>query len=180
MKLILLGPPGAGKGTQSLKIMEKLKIPQISTGDLLRESVRNKTELGIKAKEFIDSGKLVPDELVISIIKERLKREDCKKGFILDGFPRTLEQAEALEKIIAIDKVIELDVEFSALVKRLTGRRSCPKDGSVYHLEFKPPKNDEKCDICQSPLIQRSDDNEATVKSRIQTYKEKTEPLINF
>jgi len=180
MKLILLGPPGAGKGTQSAKIVEKLNIPQISTGDLLRAAVRNKTQLGLKAKEFIDAGKLVPDDLVVSLIKERLAENDCKPGFILDGFPRTIEQAKALESFVDIDLVIDLDVELTALVKRLTGRRSCPKDGSVYHLEVKPPKKDELCDICGSPLMQRSDDNEETVKSRIATYKEKTEPLIKF
>ncbi|NHI91576.1 MAG: adenylate kinase [Candidatus Lokiarchaeota archaeon] len=182
MKLILLGPPGAGKGTQSEKIMEKLNIPQISTGDLLRSAVRNKTDLGIKAKEYMDAGKLVPDNLVIALIKERLEKDDCKKGFILDGFPRTIDQAKSLETDVGvdIDLVIDLDVDLTVLVRRLTGRRSCPKDGSVYHLEFKPPKNDELCDICGAQLIQRSDDNEETVKSRILTYKDKTEPLIKF
>ena len=180
MKLILLGPPGAGKGTQSLKIVEKLNIPQISTGDLLRAAVRNKTELGVKAKEYIDAGKLVPDDLVVSLIKERLAKDDCKSGFILDGFPRTIEPAKALESFVDIYLVIDLDVELTALVKRLTGRRSCPKDGSVYHLEFKPPNEEGLCDICGAQLIQRSDDNEETVKSRIATYKEKTEPLIKF
>jgi len=180
MKIILVGGPGAGKGTQSLKIVDKLGIPQISTGDFLRAAVRNKTELGIKAKEFMDAGKLVTDELVIALMKERLSQDDCKKGFILDGFPRTYEQAKALESITEIDRVIELHVEFSKLVKRLTGRRSCPKDGSVYHLEFKPPKQDGNCDLCGTKLIQRSDDNEETAKSRIETYVNKTEPLIKY
>ena len=180
MKIILVGGPGAGKGTQSLKIVDKLGIPQISTGDILRAAVRNKTELGLKAKEFMDAGKLVTDELVIALMKERLSKDDCKNGFILDGFPRTYEQAKALESITEIDRVIELHVEFSKLVKRLTGRRSCPKDGSVYHLEFKPPKNDGNCDLCGTKLIQRSDDNEETAKSRIETYVNKTEPLIKY
>lgn len=185
MNIILLGPPGGGKGTQARFITEKFGIPQISTGDMLRDAVTNKTDLGLKAKEYMDAGKLVPDDLVIQIVEERLKRDDCKDGFILDGFPRTLLQAEALDKILIrmskkIDYVINIDVPAEDIVKRLTSRRICKKCGNIYNLLSNPPKIDGKCDICGGELYQREDDKEETVRRRLQVYKEDTEPLIMY
>jgi len=185
MNIILLGPPGGGKGTQARFITEKFGIPQISTGDMLRDAVTNKTDLGLKAKEYMDAGKLVPDDLVIQIVEERLKRDDCKDGFILDGFPRTLLQAEALDKILTrmskkIDYVINIDVPAEDIVKRLTSRRICKKCGNIYNLLSNPPKIDGKCDICGGELYQREDDKEETVRRRLQVYKEDTEPLIMY
>ena len=185
MNIILLGPPGGGKGTQARFITEKFGIPQISTGDMLRDAVTNKTDLGLKAKEYMDAGKLVPDDLVIKIVEERLKRDDCKDGFILDGFPRTLLQAEALDKILTrmskkIDYVINIDVPAEDIVKRLTSRRICKKCGNIYNLLSNPPKIDGKCDICGGELYQREDDKEETVRRRLQVYKEDTEPLIMY
>jgi len=185
MNIILLGPPGGGKGTQARFITEKFGIPQISTGDMLRDAVTNKTDLGLKAKEYMDAGKLVPDDLVIKIVEERLKRDDCKDGFILDGFPRTLLQAEALDKILTrmskkIDYVINIDVPAEDIVKRLTSRRICKKCGNIYNLLSNPPKIDGRCDICGGELYQREDDKEETVRRRLQVYKEDTEPLIMY
>ncbi|HIH77863.1 MAG TPA: adenylate kinase [Halobacteria archaeon] len=185
MNIILLGLPGGGKGTQARFITEKFGIPQISTGDMLRDAVTNKTDLGLKAKEYMDAGKLVPDDLVIKIVEERLKRDDCKDGFILDGFPRTLLQAEALDKILTrmskkIDYVINIDVPAEDIVKRLTSRRICKKCGNIYNLLSNPPKIDGKCDICGGELYQREDDKEETVRRRLQVYKEDTEPLIMY
>lgn len=185
MNIILLGPPGGGKGTQARFITEKFGIPQISTGDMLRDAVTNKTDLGLKAKEYMDAGKLVPDDLVIKIVEERLKRDDCKDGFILDGFPRTLLQAEALDKILTrmskkIDYVINIDVPAEDIVKRLTSRRICKKCGNIYNLLSNPPKIDGRCDICGGELYQRDDDKEETVRRRLQVYKEDTEPLIMY
>lgn len=185
MNIILLGPPGGGKGTQARFITEKFGIPQISTGDMLRDAVTNKTDLGLKAKEYMDAGKLVPDDLVIKIVEERLKRDDCKDGFILDGFPRTLLQAEALDKILTrmskkMDYVINIDVPAEDIVKRLTSRRICKKCGNIYNLLSNPPKIDGRCDICGGELYQRDDDKEETVRRRLTVYKEDTEPLIMY
>ena len=186
MNLILLGGPGAGKGTQAKKLIKKYQIPQISTGDILRAAVKDGTEMGKKAKEFMDAGKLVPDEVVIGIIKDRLKEPDCQKGFILDGFPRTVPQAEALEKVLSgmgkkVDHVVSIDVDEEELVTRLTGRRTCKNAacGQMYHIKFNPPKKDLICDKCGGELYQRDDDNETTVRSRLATYNQATKPLID-
>ncbi len=187
MNLILLGGPGAGKGTQAKKLIDKFKIPQISTGDILRAAVKEGTEMGRKAKEFMDAGKLVPDEVVIGIIKDRLKESDAQQGFILDGFPRTVPQAEALDKVLAdmgkkIDHVVSIDVDEEALVERLTGRRTCKNAacGQMFHVKFNPPKKASVCDKCGGELYQRDDDNEATVRSRLATYNQATKPLIDY
>ena len=181
MRLILLGAPGAGKGTQAEIICEKLSIPAISTGNILRKAVKNGTEMGKKAKAFIDSGKLVPDEVIISIIKERLGEPDCAGGFILDGVPRTVVQAEAIEKAgIEIDKVIDIEVADEAIVKRLSGRRVCSSCGASYHTIYKPSADPTKCDRCGGELIVRKDDEPSTVLERLRTYHEQTEPLKDF
>jgi adenylate kinase len=187
MNLILLGGPGAGKGTQAKKLIDKYQVPQISTGDILRAAVKEGTEMGRKAKEFMDAGKLVPDEVVIGIIKDRLAQADCKQGFILDGFPRTVPQAEALGKVLeglkaGIDHVISIDVDEEALVTRLTGRRTCKNAacGQMFHIQFTPPKKEGVCDKCGGELYQRDDDNETTVRSRLTTYNTATAPLIDF
>ena len=181
MRLILLGAPGAGKGTQAEIICEKLSIPAISTGNILREAVKNGTEMGQKAKSFIDSGKLVPDEVIISIIKERLSEPDCAGGFILDWVPRTVVQAEAIEKAgIEIDKVIDIEVADEAIVKRLSGRRVCASCGASYHTVYKPSTDPTKCDRCGGELIVRKDDEPATVLERLAVYHEQTEPLKDF
>jgi adenylate kinase len=187
MNLILLGGPGAGKGTQAKKLIDKYKIPQISTGDILRAAVKEGTEMGKKAKECMDAGQLVPDEVVIGIIKDRLAQPDCKKGFILDGFPRTVPQAEALDKVLnglgsKIDHVVSIDVDEEALVARLTGRRTCKSAacGQMFHIEYTPPKKAGVCDKCGTELYQRDDDNETTVRSRLTTYNQATKPLIDY
>ena len=181
MNLILLGAPGAGKGTQAEKICEKLSIPAISTGNMLREAMANGTEMGLKAKSFIDAGKLVPDEVVIGIIDERLKQDDCKNGFILDGFPRTIPQAEALDEMgVRIDKVIDIEVPDKKIASRLSGRRVCLKCGATYHTEFKKPKTEGICDACGDTLVQRKDDMPETVLDRLKTYHEQTEPLKGY
>jgi len=181
MRLILLGAPGAGKGTQAEIICEKLSIPAVSTGNIIREAVKNGTEMGRKAKAFIDSGKLVPDDVIISIIKERLSEPDCKNGFILDGVPRTVAQAEAIEKMgIVIDKVIDIEVADEAIVKRLSGRRVCASCGASYHTVYKPSADPTKCDRCGGELIIRKDDEPATVLERLAVYHEQTEPLKDF
>lgn len=183
--IILLGPPGAGKGTQAKKLMDRFAIPQISTGDMLREAVTGGTDLGKKAKECMDSGTLVPDEVVIGIVKERLRKPDCDNGFILDGFPRTIPQAEALENVTRelgkdVDYVVSLDADDSELVERLSGRRTCRACGAMYHVLFNPPKEKGRCDKCGGELYQRDDDQETTIVNRLKTYKEMTEPLIKF
>lgn len=181
MKLILLGAPGAGKGTQSEIIAGRLSVPIISTGNILKEAVREGTELGLKAKAFMDEGALVPDDVIIGIINKRLSGEDCADGFILDGFPRTIEQAKALEDMgVDIDKVIDIDVPDSVIIGRMSGRRTCPKCGASYHVLHRKPKTEGVCDKCNEPLIIRSDDEEATVKHRLQVYHDVTEKLKDF
>lgn len=181
MKLILLGAPGAGKGTQAAVISERLNIPQISTGNIIRAALKSGTEMGLKAKSFIDAGKLVPDEVVIGIIKERLAEADCENGFILDGFPRTIPQAEALDEMgIVIDKVIDIEVSDDVIINRLSGRRVCEKCGRPYHTESLKPKVDGICDDCTGALIQRKDDHPDTVKARLEIYHTETEPLKGY
>lgn len=181
MKLILLGAPGAGKGTQAELICKRLSIPAISTGNIIREAMKTGTEMGKKAKSFVDAGNLVPDEVVIGIIKERLAKDDCKNGFILDGFPRTIPQAEALDKMgIDIDAVLSIEVADEAIVKRMSGRRVCEKCGTSYHIEYKKPKTEGICDACGSSLICRKDDAPETVLDRLNVYHEQTEPLKGY
>jgi adenylate kinase len=187
MNLILLGGPGAGKGTQAKKLIDKFEIPQISTGDILRAAVKEGTEMGRKAKEFMDAGKLVPDAVVIGIVEDRLKQPDCQKGFILDGFPRTVPQAQALDAALTqmgsrIDHVVSINVDEDALVTRLTGRRTCKSAdcGQMYHVNFNPSKKAGVCDKCGAELYQRDDDNETTVRSRLATYNQATKPLIDY
>jgi adenylate kinase len=181
MNLILLGAPGAGKGTQAENIERELGIPQISTGNILKAAVKNGTEIGLKAKSFMDSGALVPDEVVIGILKERISEDDCKGGFILDGFPRTVPQADALDAMgIVIDKVISIEVPDEKIEARLSGRRACLNCGATYHMEYKPPKIEGKCDKCGSDLVTRDDDKPETVRDRLKTYHEKTAPLIEY
>ncbi len=181
MKLILLGAPGAGKGTQAEVIMDYLNIPAISTGNIIREALKNGTEVGLKAKSYMDAGKLVPDEVVIEIIKERLAQDDCKNGFILDGFPRTVPQAEALDAMgIAIDKVVDIEVADEKIAQRLGGRRVCANCGASYHTEYKPSKVEGVCDKCGGPTVQRKDDEPATVLDRLKVYHEQTEPLKDY
>lgn len=181
MKLILLGAPGAGKGTQAEKICEKLNIPAISTGNILRAAVKDGTEMGLKAKSYMDAGQLVPDEVVIGIIKDRLNDDDCKNGFILDGFPRTIPQAQALlDSGVDIDKVIDIEVPDEAITKRMSGRRVCSKCANSYHIEYKKPKVEGICDACGGELIQRKDDAPQTVLDRLVEYHKMTEPLKGF
>ena len=185
MNLVFLGLPGAGKGTQAKILANKYDIPHISTGDIFRNAIKNETPLGVKAKEYIDSGELVPDEVTNGIVKERLQDKDCNKGFILDGYPRTLDQAEALDSNLddfnkKIDLVIYTKVSESELIKRLTGRRICEDCGATYHVDFKPPKEESICDDCGGKLIQRDDDKEETVKKTINVNKNKTEKLIKY
>lgn len=180
MKLILLGPPGAGKGTQAEILSKKLGIDTISTGVMLRTAIREGTELGKLAEGYINEGKLVPDDVVVGIVKERLSQEDCEKGFILDGFPRTTAQAEALsESGVELDKVLSLEVSDEAIIERLSGRRECKLCGTPYHVVYKPSANGDKC-TCGGELIQRADDNEETVKNRIKIYHEQTEPIKDY
>lgn len=181
MKLILLGAPGAGKGTQAEKICEKLNIPAVSTGNIIRAALKNGTEMGLKAKAYMEAGQLVPDEVVIGIIKDRLKEDDCKNGFILDGFPRTIPQAQALEDMgIEIDKVIDIEVPDEKITARMSGRRVCAKCANSYHMEYKKPKVDGVCDACGGELVQRKDDAPETVQARLVEYHEMTEPLKDF
>ena len=185
MNIILLGPPGAGKGTQAQRIVDRYHIPQISTGDILRAAVKESTPLGMKAKGFMDQGQLVPDEIVIGIIEERLRTKDCDPGFTLDGFPRTIPQAEALHPILTnlgkkIDHVINIEVDPEELVRRLTGRRTCKNCGAMFHLLFQPPKKEGICDRCGAALYQRADDKEETIRTRLKEYEKQTAPLIQF
>ena len=181
MKLIFLGAPGAGKGTQAEIIAAELKIPTISTGNIIREALANGTEMGLKAKSFIEAGKLVPDDVVIGIIKDRLAADDCKGGFILDGFPRTIPQAEALDKMgVIIDKVVDIDVPDENIVNRMSGRRVCKACGSSYHIENKKPRVEGVCDACGGELQIRKDDAPETVFDRLNVYHEQTEPLKDY
>ena len=185
MKIIMLGAPGAGKGTQAKKIAEKYTIPHISTGDIFRANIKNNTELGQKAKTYMDKGELVPDELVVDLIMDRFKEADCANGYVLDGFPRTIPQAEALDKALAangekVDFAINVEVPDENIINRMSGRRACLKCGATYHIEHIPPKKEGICDKCGSELYQRDDDNEATVRSRLSTYNQATKPLIDY
>jgi adenylate kinase len=185
MRIILLGPPGAGKGTQAKDLVTKYGIPQISTGDILRKNLAEKTPLGLEAKKFMDKGELVPDSVVVGIVKERLKEPDCKKGYILDGFPRTVPQAESLDAALAdmktpLDKVLSIEVPDEELVKRLSGRRTCRSCQAGYHVMFKPPKTEGKCDVCGGELYQRDDDQEEAIKNRLKVYQASTAPLIDY
>lgn len=185
MKLILLGPPGAGKGTQAKMLTDKFNIPQVSTGDILRAAVKEGTPMGVRAKAFMDAGGLVPDEVVVGIVEERLAKQDCVNGFILDGFPRTVAQADALTITLRgmgkeLDSVISLEVDVEALVERLTGRRTCKACGKGYHLRFDPPKSESECGVCGGELFQRDDDREETIRKRLDVYSSQTSPLIRY
>ena len=185
MKILLIGPPGGGKGTQAKKISSKYNIPQISTGDMLREHVKNLSPLGIQAKEFMDSGELVPDNLILEMMKKKLSDNECQNGYILDGFPRTLPQAEGLDKILdqinsKLNKVIIIEVNDSTIIDRMSGRRVHKNSGRIYHIKFNPPKNEGLDDITNEPLSIRKDDKKETVKNRLEIYHDITKPLINY
>ena len=181
MKLIMLGAPGAGKGTQAEVISDTLKIPTISTGNIIREALKSGSEMGMKAKEYMDSGRLVPDDVVIGIIKDRLAQDDCANGFILDGFPRTIPQAEALDRMgVEIDRVIEIYVADEVIAQRVSGRRVCPKCGTSYHIEYKKPAVENVCNRCGDTLVQRKDDQPETVHERLKVYHDQTEPLKDY
>jgi len=185
MIIILLGAPGVGKGTQGKMLSEKYALPEISTGDILRAEVKNNTDLGKKAEEYMKKGELVPDAVIIGMMKNRMSREDCKNGFVLDGFPRTVDQANALENMLKsegknIDYVLNIAVPEEKIIRRISGRRSCPECKSVYNIYFSPPKENDVCDHCGCSLVLRDDDNEETVKSRLNTYNQKTSPLVDY
>ncbi len=181
MNLILLGAPGAGKGTQAEIISDHLQIPTISTGNIIREALKSGTEMGVKAKSYMDAGQLVPDEVVIGIIQDRLAEDDCQNGFILDGFPRTIPQAEALDRMgIVIDRVIDIEVADETIARRVSGRRVCLKCGATYHLDYKKPAVEGVCDRCGDTLVQRKDDMPETVQDRLKVYHEQTEPLKDY
>jgi adenylate kinase len=181
MRLILLGGPGAGKGTQANYIKERYDIPQISTGDMLRAAVKAGTDLGKKAKEYMDSGGLVPDEVIIGLVKERIQEPDCQKGFLFDGFPRTIPQADAMKDAgVPIDAVVEISVPDEEIIKRMSGRRAHLPSGRTYHVVFNPPKVEGKDDVTGEPLIQRDDDKEETVRKRLEVYHDQTEPLVDY
>lgn len=185
MKIIMLGAPGAGKGTQAQMIADKYEIPHVSTGDIFRENVKNGTQLGMEAKKYMDKGELVPDELTVRILLDRVAKEDCKNGYVLDGFPRTIPQAEVLENALSeigdkIDYAINVDVPDENIVRRMSGRRACLACGATFHIEHIPPKQEGICDKCGKELVQREDDKEETVKNRLEVYHKQTQPLIDF
>ena len=185
MNIILMGPPGAGKGTQAKRLISKYDIPHISTGDMFREAMKQGTELGLLAKRYIDDGHLVPDDVTIGIVRERLAKDDCQKGYLLDGFPRTIPQAEALETLTKeigreVEVVINIDADEKELIRRICGRRVCKACGTPYHVDTMKPKVDGVCDVCGGPLIQRADDNEEALKVRLGHYYEQTKPLLDF
>ena len=185
MILILLGPPGSGKGTQGARIIEKYKVPKISTGEIFRDLAAKGTELGLEAKKYWSAGKLVPDEVVVGLIRERIMRDDCKNGFILDGFPRTVQQADILGDLLAecnetLDAVLDFDVNEEELIRRLSGRRTCSHCGATYHLTSLPPKRDGICDHCGNPLAQRADDSPESIRMRLTEYRAKTAPLLSY
>jgi adenylate kinase len=181
MRLILLGPPGAGKGTQAQFIREKFAIPQISTGDMLRAAVKAGTPLGVAAKKVMDAGQLVSDDIIIGLVKERLKEPDCSKGYLFDGFPRTIPQAEAMKAAnVALDYVLEIDVPDEEIITRMSGRRVHPASGRTYHVKFNPPKAEGRDDVTGEPLVQRDDDKEATVRNRLEVYRKQTRPLVDY
>lgn len=185
MRLLLVGPPGAGKGTQAAVLSKKLGIPHISTGDMFRKAIKEGTKQGKKAKEYIDAGQLVPDGVTVEIIKERLSESDCSQGFLLDGFPRTVAQAEALDRLLGelgvkLEKVLNIELPGEKILARLTGRRVCKKCGCTFHISNKQPKIAGHCDLCDGELMQRTDDTEATVKSRLEVYQKQTAPVIEF
>ena len=185
MRLIMLGAPGAGKGTQAARIAEELRVTHISTGDIFRANIKNVTELGLKAKGYMDAGKLVPDELVCDLVADRIAKEDCAGGFILDGFPRTIPQAEALDAAVeklgtAIDYAVDIEVPDEAIISRMGGRRACTSCGATYHIKFNPPKTADVCDVCGNALVLRDDDKPETVKTRLDVYHEQTQPLIDY
>ena len=185
MKIVLLGPPGAGKGTQAKSISNRYSIPHISTGDIFRKNISENTPLGIEAKAYMDNGQLVPDEVTINMVKDRLQQDDCKNGYLLDGFPRTVHQAEALDNFLtereeSIDTALLIEVPKEFILERMTGRRVCPSCGASYQIKFNRTNNDGKCDICGSDVIQRKDDTEETVKERLDVYENQTQPLIDF
>ncbi|MCR5738844.1 MAG: adenylate kinase [Lachnospiraceae bacterium] len=185
MKIIMLGAPGAGKGTQAKMIAEKYSIPHVSTGDIFRANIKNGTELGKQAKEYMDAGKLVPDELTVKILLDRVAQDDCQNGYVLDGFPRTIPQAEVLEDALnkigdKIDFAVNVDVPDENIVRRMSGRRACLKCGATYHIEHIPPKQEGICDTCGSELVLRDDDKPETVQNRLKVYHEQTQPLIDF
>ena len=185
MKIVLLGPPGAGKGTQAKSISNKYSIPHISTGDIFRKNISENTPLGIEAKSYMDKGQLVPDEVTINMVKDRLSQDDCSNGYLLDGFPRTVAQAEALDSFLEerneeLDTALAIEVPNEFILERMTGRRVCPSCGASYHIKFNPPSDSKSCDLCGTEVIQRKDDTEATVKERLEVYGKETEPLINY
>ncbi len=185
MHILLMGPPGAGKGTQAAELVKAFQIPHISTGDMFRAAIKEGTEMGKQAKSYIDKGQLVPDEVTIGIVRDRLGQDDCKKGFILDGFPRTVEQADALTGILkdlglSLTRVLNINVPASDLIERAVGRRICKKCGATYHTKFNPPKKEGICDECGSELFQRADDNAETMKNRLSVYEASTKPLIDY
>ncbi|QAA30843.1 MULTISPECIES: adenylate kinase [Clostridium] len=185
MKIVLLGPPGAGKGTQAKSISNRYSIPHISTGDIFRKNISENTPLGIEAKKYINDGQLVPDDVTINMVKDRLQQEDCKNGYLLDGFPRTVHQAEALQLFLqdrgeSLDTSLCIDVPKEFILERMTGRRVCPSCGASYHVKFNPPIVASKCDVCGSDIIQRKDDADETVRERLDVYERQTQPLIDF
>ena len=185
MKIIMLGAPGAGKGTQAIKIAEKYNIPHVSTGDIFRANIKAQTELGMEAKKYMDQGQLVPDELTVRILLDRVAKDDCKNGYVLDGFPRTIPQAEVLDEAVAklndkIDYAINVDVPDENIINRMSGRRACLKCGATYHIQHVPPKKEGICDECGSELVQRADDKPETVKERLNVYHDQTQPLIEY